>query len=180
MNRINLWIALLLVSVLINGVLIGMVAKRGFDPHESQRHDQAEHAERAYAGPFEPRRFLRALPDEYRDEVRQQMRDARPEIEPLFVQVRETRRAVHIAMAAEPFDPVAVTQALDEARQARDHLERRSEAFMLDVAARLPADVRHQVLVEASVRRGERFRRREGPAGPHAPRDEAHTPPGHP
>jgi len=159
MSRINIWIALLLVSVLINGVLIGILAKRGFEAEPPHRRVLAVQSETAPSGQFNPRQFLRALPPAYRDDVRQQMRDARSEIMPLYRDVAQARSAVMDAMAAEPFDAEAVNQALEAARIARARLERRSEVFMLEVAASLPAEVRHQVLVEASVRRHDDHRR---------------------
>lgn len=167
MNRINLWVVLLLVSVLINGVLIGMAAKRGLEADHKAHHATTDHTQRVRPGAFDPRRFLRALPEEYRAEVREQMRAARPEISSLYEDVRQSRAAVQEAMAAEPFDAVAVTQALDAARAARDRLERRGEAFMLEVAAGLPVEIRHQALVEASVRRDDDHGRRGGGRGPH-------------
>jgi hypothetical protein len=67
MSRINIWIALLLVSVLVNGVLIGAGAHRWLSDDGAARTSiRADASDVARMRGFEPRRFFRALPDEYR------------------------------------------------------------------------------------------------------------------
>lgn len=169
MSRINLWIALLLVSVLLNGVLIGAGAHRWLSDDGAGRASiRADAADAASVRGFDPRSFFRALPEDYRRPVFEQMEGSREEVFALMRDLGEKRRAVRAVLTTEPFDPDAAQQALREAREARARLEQRTEALILDAAATLPADIRREAFERALTWRGDgdhdrrRHRRHEG------------------
>ena len=115
MNRINIWIVLLLVSVLANGAFIGAGARSWFAPPPAFAPETAAAPSRG----FDLRAFVEALPPEVRTGARA---SARAERRALRGEVRDAvraRRAAYQALAAEPFDPDAAALALAEARDAR-------------------------------------------------------------
>lgn len=157
MSRINIWIALLLVSVLVNGVLIGAGAHRWLNDDGGARTSiRADASDVASVRGFEPRRFFRALPDEYRRSMFEQMEGSREEVFALMRDLGDKRRAVRTVLTSDPFDPDAAALALREAREARARLEQRTEALILDAADSLPADVRRAAFERALTRRSDR------------------------
>ena len=73
MNRINIWIVLLLISVGVNGALIGAGARSWFDPGPVAAPQEGS------AGPsrgFNLRAFVEALPEEARQDARSRVRAA--------------------------------------------------------------------------------------------------------
>ncbi|XBQ16258.1 MAG: periplasmic heavy metal sensor [Oceanicaulis sp.] len=143
MGRINIWIVLLLVSVALNGVLIGAGARSWFGPAEAPR---AEENVRPGRGGFDLRGFLEALPPEARQEARARFEAQRPELRRLARETVQTRVAAMRAVAAEDFDPETAAARLDEARRARAALETRTEALVLGVAADLDPEERRAAL----------------------------------
>jgi uncharacterized membrane protein len=173
MSRINLWIALLLVSVLLNGVLIGAGAHRWLSDDGAGRASiRADAADAASVRGFEPRNFFRALPEDYRRPVFEQMEDSREEVFALMRDLGEKRRAVRVVLTAEPFDPDAAQQALREAREARARLEQRTEALILDAADTLPADIRRAAFERALTRPADRDHGRRHPHRHEGDRDD--------
>ena len=191
MNRINIWIALLLASVLLNGLLIGSSAHRWFhDDGPSRAAIRADAADAASVKGFEPRSFFRAVPEEYRQELFEHMAGSREEVYALMRDLGEKRRAVRDVLTSEPYNPEAAAEALTEAREARARLEQRTEALILDAAGILPDDVRRAAFDRALTRRpdGERRggdrddrhdRRGEGPHDGHRPHPDGPDPRGH-
>lgn len=184
MSRINIWIALLLVSVLLNGVLIGAGANHWLsDDGASRGPIRADASDVASVQGFEPRKFFRALPDEYRRSMFEQMEGSREDVFALMRDLGDKRRAVLTVLTAEPFDPDAAAQALREAREARARLEQRTEVLILDAADSLPADVRRAAFERALTRRGDRersSRRHEGELGDRDGHDDRRGPDGPP
>lgn len=166
MTRINVWIALLLVSVLLNGVLIGAGAHRGLIGGEAV--SAPLEAPPGMDRGFDPRRFVRALPEAYQPAVRERIEAGRPEVRALVRDMAQARRRAFEALTAEPFDPEAAASALADARAARGRLEAHAEAFLLEAAADLPAEVRQEAFSRASAPR----RRHDGPR--HGDRPERH------
>ena len=160
MNRINIWIALLLVSVLLNGLLIGSSAHRWFnDDGPSRAAIRADAANAESVKGFEPRSFFRAVPEEYREALFEHMAGSREEVYALMRDLGDKRRAVREVLTSEPYDPEAAAEALVEAREARARLEARTEALILDAAGILPDDVRRAAFDRALTRRSDGDRR---------------------
>jgi len=155
MGRINIWIVLLLVSVLSNGVLIGAGARSWFGG-EVVREEILE----ARRGGFQLRAFVEALPEEERRAARAQARQARREFRGLIREVALTRRAAAQAMLADPFDQEAAAEALARARQARAVLEQATETRILEIAAGLEPEER-----QAAFRAAITLPDRAGPPG---------------
>jgi uncharacterized membrane protein len=168
MGRINVWIVLLLVSVLANGVLIGAGARTWFS-EEAAREEISE----ARRGGFQLRAFVEALPEDERRTARAQAREARQEFRGLVREVALTRRAAAEAMLADPFDQQAAADALAQAREARAALERATETRILEIAAGLEPEERRAAF-EAAISLPERTRR----PGPPPRRDRPGPPPG--
>ena len=180
MNRINIWIALLLVSVLLNGLLIGSSAHRWFhDDGPSRASIRADAENAASVKGFEPRSFFRAVPEEYRRELFEHMAGSRDEVYALMRDLGDKRRAVRAVLTTEPYDPEAAAQALSEAREARARLEQRTEALILDAAGILPADVRRDAFDRALTRR-HGHERRERDRDHEDRREDEETRPDHP
>lgn len=140
------WIALLVLSVLVNGILIGVLLQRAAQP---QLQPSAHHREALQPGRFNPRAFLAALPEEAQEDARGRLRDGWRDMRPLMRQVRETRREAADRLAADPFDPQRAAEALADARAARTVMEARSEAIVLDIVQDLDAGTRREVLAAA-------------------------------
>ncbi|WP_440957484.1 periplasmic heavy metal sensor [Oceanicaulis sp. LC35] len=163
MNRINIWIALLLASVLLNGLLIGASAHRWLhDDGPSREAIRADAADAASVKGFEPRSFFRAVPEEYRRDLFEHMAGSRDEVYGLMRDLGDKRRAVRDVLTSEPYDPEAAAEALSEARDARARLEQRTEALILDAAGILPADVRRDAFDRALTRHHDRDHDRRG------------------
>ncbi|MEQ8405675.1 MAG: periplasmic heavy metal sensor [Oceanicaulis sp.] len=157
MGRINIWVVLLLVSVLINGVLIGAAARDGFAPQAAPAAPlEAARGERRRG--FDMRRFVEALPEQTRAEARGRLDAARPELRGLTREMIEARRNALRVLAEEEFDVEQADAALAEARRARADLEAATEHVVLESVADLDAATRRHALREALG--GERFRAR--------------------
>lgn len=155
MRRINIWIALLLASVLLNGVLIGVSARTWLSPGEP--------AAVTREGPprgFDVRAFVDALPEARREDARRRAQAERRALRGEFRAAGQARRQAFEALNAEPFDPQAAAEALDQARAARGAIEARIEAMIMDIAADLTPDERRAAL-DAAIG-PPRFRRGPG------------------
>lgn len=143
MSRINIWIVLLLASVLLNGVLIGAGARTWFGP------DAPSAAPQPGAAPargFNLGAFVAALPEEHRAEARRLARAERRALREELRAAGRARMGAYRALNAEAFDPEAAALALAQAREARAAIEMRTEAIILDVADDLSPDERRSAL----------------------------------
>jgi uncharacterized membrane protein len=142
MNRMNIWIVLLLASVLLNGVLLGAGARSWFAPDAAI----APAADQRPGRGFDLRAFVEALPEDARAEARSRAQAERRALREDFRTAARARMAAYRALNAEPFDPQAAAAALAEAREARAAIEARTEAIILDVASDLSAEERRSAL----------------------------------
>ncbi|WP_300551872.1 periplasmic heavy metal sensor [Maricaulis sp.] len=156
MNSPTPWIIALIVSVLVNGALIGFVAQRQLAPAAPAAVERPDGSgrETGLRG-FNVRRFIAALPPEYRRNARQRMRQEAPRSRELMREAYRARREAEVAMMAEPFDPDAAQLALQRMRTSRHAVEAHIEGVLIAVVADLDADTRARVLREA---RGRGFR----------------------
>lgn len=160
MSRLNIWIILLIVSVLINGVLIGANARTWLAAPEPA----AAQTDRT-AGPrgaFSMRSFMRALPDDKRGEVRARFEAAGPELRELGREAWQARQRAQDALRTEPFDAAAARAATADARAARARLEARSEAVILDAMADMDEETRTRVIEATFAPRERSWRGRRG------------------
>jgi len=166
MGRINIWIVLLLASVLLNGVLIGAAARDGFgtaDAPEAQNRGEG-------AGPggprgrFDLRGFVEALPEDVRADTSARFDAVRPELRGLGRDAYQARRTAMAALGAEGFEVEAAATALGDARRARNELEAATERVVLEAVADLDADTRREALRAALGPRALRRGDRPGPA----------------
>lgn len=167
MSRLNIWIVLLLISVLLNGVLLGAGARTWFG---ADTPDASSEPAPPTAGGFQLRRFVAALPEDERREARARIVETRRELGGLVREAGRSRRLAAEALLADPFDPDAAELALDRSRQARTQLEDATEALILDIAADLEPEERQAAFraamrLPASDRQGPSRERRRPPPG---------------
>ncbi len=169
MARVNIWIVLLLISVLANGVLIGAGARTWFSPKEV-----VVEGNEPRRGGFNLRGFVEALPEAERRAARTQAEQGRREIRSLLREAGAARREAAQLLFAEPFDAEAAAEAMDRARLARLEVERATERRILTIASELSPEDRQAAFTAAMTipdRRGPR-----GPGGP-GPRPDRRPPP---
>lgn len=143
----GLWLGLLVLSVLLNGILVGVLIERGGEGAPLAGPDRIE-AE-APPGRFNPRAFLMALPEEVRPQARARLREGLREMRPLMRETLEARAAAALALTADPFDPERAATALQRARETRAAMEARGERVVLDIVADLEPETRRRVLAAA-------------------------------
>ncbi len=148
MSRLNIWIILLLVSVLLNGVLLGAGARSWLAPEAPAASGATM---RAGGGGFQLRAFVEQLPPDERRAARQRVEDTRRELGDLVRDVAVARRAAAQALLADPFDPEEAAAALDRSRASRAALEDATEALILDIASDLEPEER-QAAFRAAMR----------------------------
>lgn len=153
MNRALPWIVALIISLMANGVMTGLVLHQlAGRPHLSDilDHDRPHMPPEGRGdrrdGGFNIRAFVRNLPQEQRDIARERFDAQRETIRGLMFQARDAQIAAQAAMAATPYDPDAVAEALNELRTTRFEIEELFEAVVLDVVADLPPDQRMQAM----------------------------------
>jgi uncharacterized membrane protein len=145
MTRINPWLVLLLMSVLLNGVLLGAGARTFFAAEPA--HQQV--GERGPGRGFDLRAFMSALPESYQDQARQRAASERRALRADLREAGRARRVAVEALNADPFDADAAAEALAEARAARDAIESRAEALILEFAGELSVEDRRLALSAA-------------------------------
>lgn len=160
MSKLNIWIILLIISVLINGVLIGASARTWLAAPEpvTVQQDRPSGAR----GAFSMRAFMRALPEENRAEVRARFEAAGPELRELGREAWRARQLAQSALRAVPFDAAAAEAATAEARAARARFEARSEAVILEALAEMDAETRTRVIEATFAPREQDGRERPG------------------
>ncbi|KAA5805156.1 periplasmic heavy metal sensor [Alkalicaulis satelles] len=161
MNRVNIWIVLLLVSVLLNGVLIGAGARHWFAPEPSPAAERPSSGPVMMRGNFSLRAFMRALPEDQRPLARERFEAASPHLRELGREAMQARRTASETLRAQPFDAEAAQAAMAGARDARARMDARTEAVILDILERMEPEAREAVLEAAFAppERGARLRR---------------------
>lgn len=147
------WI-LLVVSLAGNLLLVGLIAGAAWLRHQSGGPIAAA------AGPFG---FIRALPRERREALRQESREQIAGLRPLWQTVREARREAERALAAEPFDAGTFLAAQRRVVDAEHAARLAGSKLLADAAAKLTPDERRRMA--RWFERG-RNRGRDGEGGP--------------
>ncbi|WP_374440571.1 periplasmic heavy metal sensor [Stella sp.] len=92
------------------------------------------------------RGLTEGLPESARDTLRESFRARRGEIGRERRDLREARRRVVDALAAEPFDAAAARQAFEGLRDANGELARIAQDALIEAAGRMPAQERRELL----------------------------------
>lgn len=143
MNRTLPWIAALLLSILANGVMLGLVLHTTAEqPRFERHHPRGDGPPQRSGDGFNFRAFMNALPEAAREDARARLTNERDQLRALFRQTREAQITAQAAVGAEPYDAAAVQQAFDDLRAARMAMERAVETLILDVVAGLEAEDR--------------------------------------
>jgi uncharacterized membrane protein len=176
MNRPNLLLILLIVSVALNGALLGATARDWFagDDYAAGAEHGERRGERSGRPPtpgmtgvgFNLRGFLSALPDDERSRAREYMRVERQTVRGLMRDAAEARVNARQALLAENLDEEAVLAAFSEARSTRAAIEAHTTGIMLHLLETMTQEEREAALTAAlgPDRMGRRGRR--GPGGP--------------
>ena len=169
------WMAALLVSVLVNGALIGFVIHRSADgPSWRAGHERGPDSGPPREGPassrFDVRAFLAALPEAERELAEQRLHEHMETMRERGREIFETRRQADEILAADPFDPEAAQAALERVRDFRLGVETQMETALIEILAGLDAETRAAALEAGrhhafERRRSPDYRRRDG--GPH-------------
>jgi len=132
----GMWAILLLVSVLMNGVLLGALAA-------------GAHLARSrpiLLGPPPLYALTNSLDEELSEELVLLVRERAEATRPLFAEVRRTDRAVIEALAAEPFDAAVVRAAYEDAAAAQAALDNEARGLTITLFQNLPQEMRLRLL----------------------------------
>lgn len=138
MKRTGLLVTALLLSLAANAFLVGWLIARPATPAL------------AFGLQSQPMRQLmarvEALPDAQRSEVSAIISTHAPELRRLASANRDNRRQLLKQLAADPLDRSAIESGFARQRQATGELQAAAQAMLLEIAERLPAEQRHQLL----------------------------------
>ena len=146
----------LILSVAVNlalaGFIMGRTGLRGF----------AEMAPDPSLGAF---RVLRELPESRRDALRPMMRDHFREVRPDLRRLRAAQEDIGRALAAEPYAPEALAEALSRFRDALLASQAHSHQALMALAAQMTPEERRRMLDAM-----DRHPRGRSPPPDHSPR----------
>ena len=94
----------------------------------------------------------RELSGEERDKLKATMRENRAELRPLFRDMRQTRQALSVAIAADPYDPEAARAAFAKLRAGMDAIATQSQDILVQAFADLTPESREKIA--QAIRRG--------------------------
>ena len=128
------WIAALLItSVVLNLLLIGFIVGKRAMPEAGG--DPTRHYPR----------WVRTLPEPRREALRPLLRSHMQEIRPSLRELRSLHRNLRAAIVAEPFDAVALNNALTAMRGQNDKVQVVSHNSFVDFVATLTPEERKQL-----------------------------------
>lgn len=136
----GVWAIVLIASVLVNGVVLGIVVAGAAMNVQVGRTQTAIVSAPSFRG-FEDR-----LPEEVRDEVRTGLRERALEARPLLDEMVVANGQVVSALTAEPFDPEAARAAFERVREARSALEAQAHELTVSLFSNLPQETRERLI----------------------------------
>lgn len=139
MKRGGLW-AVVLVSLALNLFLGGLVAGRWLGGGQPGGFRSASPTD--IVMPFNPRQFLRTLPNERKKEIIRLIRSRMGEVRQAFGSVPETRKEIIAALEADPFDPARLEAAFANTRGQFDEAVGSIHQVIQTLAAELTPDER--------------------------------------
>ncbi|GGE27561.1 hypothetical protein GCM10007276_00920 [Agaricicola taiwanensis] len=129
-NRKRLFWGILAASLLLNGFFVGMAAVGYFDPPRKG----------GLRGEVDS--IGRRLPDEYRSQLRQDVRALLPELRPLWRRLRELRREIGAEAARPQPDRAAIDTRLEEIRALTNQTQALVQTRIFDQVMGFPPEVR--------------------------------------
>ena len=127
-------VVLAVASFCLNLLLIGVIAGSGWHGH--WRPDRGDRMAR----------MLERLPEASRPVVQQAFEANKAEFDKLRQSVQESRVKVADLLKADTIDRAQLEQALDEMSQRMQAMYGRGRQVMIDVAQKLPADQRREIV----------------------------------
>ena len=161
MKRGWLW-GIVLVSLALNLFLGGLVAGRwlgGGHPHGGFRSANPTDI----VMPFNPRHFIRSLPDERRKEIIKLLKGRTGDVRRAFQAVGEQRMEIIAALEAEPFDAARLDAAFTDTRGRFDVAVGTIHGVILSLVADLTPDERKlmaDAIRDKAAKRAERRAKR--------------------
>lgn len=146
MTRNRWWIALLIISLLANGVLLGLII--GYRTVGQERQAMAGFSRQMFVGSAE-----------HIPELHEAMRQRRPAFRQGIKALRQQRRAVFQLLQQEQLDAEALAQGFEQLRRAEEDLKALGHGAMVEVLPGLQLEQRREALAM--------FMRRGGAAPPH-------------
>lgn len=139
-SRRLFWGALSL-SLLLNGFFVGMAVTGWFDPPRR-------------GGPIrlEIETVGRNLPDEYREQLKQDMRAMLPELRPQWRRLRELRREIGVEAARATPDRIKIQDNLKEIRSITGETQALVQGRIFDRVLAFPPEVRERLGTEPERR----------------------------
>lgn len=128
--------AVCVASLVLNLFLVGYLIGRALDVWPAKLKRAETFVERLAA----------RLPERDAEIVRRAVARQTPTIDSLVKAVRDSRRQVRAALAAEPFDRRALEAALQESRTRHHALETAVQAIVLETAGELSPEARGRLL----------------------------------
>lgn len=131
---------LLLVSLLLNGVFLGVgLADKFSEPRHHRSRDMDKTG-------FVISAFLHAAPDDQRDALKDDLKSQFGEAKALHRRAWEAQSKVYDALTAEDFDRADAESALADMRAARLAVDEKGHEMMLNLVEKLDADTRMRAL----------------------------------
>ncbi len=87
----------------------------------------------------------RELSGDERDKLKAAMRENRAELRPLFRDMRQARRALSVAIGADPYDPDAAAAAFADLRAGMDAMAAQSQDILVEAFADLSPESRAKI-----------------------------------
>jgi uncharacterized membrane protein len=144
----SLALNLFLVAVILSAIV---TVHQRFGPFDGPRHGRM--------GPLSLHSFVRAMPPEANERVREIMNEHRKEIRPKFREMREVREGVFDAIKARPFSREALETALADSRNADAEIAKAIHDAIVDATSTLTDEQRIQLSENIEQRLKERRER---------------------
>lgn len=142
----GVWAIVLIASVLVNGLILGLVVAGAMMNVEVGRGRS-----QIGSGPSFPA-FQDRIPEEARQEMMDGLRARALEARPLVEEMREASEAAMAALSADPFDEEAARAAFERTRAARAALEAQAHDITISLFANLPPETRESLAARAGPR----------------------------
>lgn len=142
----------LIVSIALNLLIAGALIGRWTRP----------------AGPPPLSWALQSVAPETREQLRGKLRGQRTDVQPLRENIRKAMEGVREAAATEPLDTAALTEALEDARDAQQAYQAFLHGNVVEILASLPVEQRMAVLRRILEQNGRGEKRK--PPHPPGPR----------
>ena len=160
----NIWLIILMISIALNGLLGGMLLALRTPPPQAPTDSPPAFSRKTGAGKkmgaaLHPRRLLRALPNERRQQVMTAALKnlaAQDKAQPrqLFKRLRRQKREIRKILRTQPLDMDALVAAQAQMRTLNQELAVSGDALMVEILRQLTPEERALAFKAMSVKKG--------------------------